>query len=357
MAWFKDGERTEPATPKKKEEARKRGQVAKSREVPTAFLVLFSAVCLYLSGGVIGRFFVGIAKLFIAGSSTLALTGNSVVSIGIHVARQSVMAFMPLILTMVLVSSLSNFLQVGFLFTTKPIEPDLSRIDPISGFGRLISPEAFFEVFKSLIKILAVGYVGYRSVKPLVPEFSVLSQASTWDIFKVTVNSILRVCFHVGIFLCVLALIDYLYQRHRYNENLKMTKEEVKEEFKEREGDPMVRARIRSLQRQLARRRMMEKVKEADVVITNPTHIAVALKYEMGKMDAPQVVAKGAGFIAERIKEVARRFGVVVVEDKPLAQLIYKMVDVGGFIPPVLYKAVAKILAYVYQLKGRRITA
>ncbi len=355
MAWFKDAERTEPATPKRREEARKKGQVAKSREIPTAFLIMTGIASLYFSKGFLGRFFIGWLSESFLRVGSFSVTSSSVIWFGLSIMKRVFIAFLPFVLSLVLASYLSNVLQVGFIFTAKPVEPNLSRINPVEGFSRLISPESLFEVLKSLLKMIVMGYVGYKCIRSLIPKLGALSSTSNIEVFRFATLSTLKVCLKLGIFLTVLAVSDYAFQRYRYLENLKMTREEVKEEFKEREGDPLVKARIKSLQRQLARRRMMEKVKEADVVITNPTHIAVALKYDMARMEAPQVVAKGAGFIAERIKETARRFGIVIVEDKPLAQVLYRTVDVGEFIPPVLYKAVAKILAYVYQLKGRRI--
>jgi len=262
---------------------------------------------------------------------------------------------LPLFATLLVFGLCGNLLQTGFLFSTYPITPDLSRINPVSGFKRLFSMSAFVELIKSFFKLVLIGYITYKIIKAELPHIATLSVTNCHEVLVYTAKIALKLCLDAGLIMCILAIIDYWYQKYEYEENLKMTRQEVKEEYKEREGDPKIKARLRAMQRQLARRRMLQAVSSADVVITNPTLLAVALKYEYGEMPAPQVIAKGAGFLAEKIKQIAIAHNIVIVENKWLAQILYKMVNVGDFIPPLLYQAVAEVLAYVYQIKGRRI--
>ncbi|MDL1956477.1 MAG: flagellar biosynthesis protein FlhB [Candidatus Desulfofervidus auxilii] len=355
MPWFREEDKTEPATPKRREEARSKGQVARSQEIPSAFIILGSTLVLYFCGNYMCRQLVCFSKEIFIEAGRFPLNDVNFLKISILSIKTISYIMCPLFVTLVIIGFSGNCLQTGFLFTTYPIIPDISRINPINGIKRLFSMSSFIELIKSLFKLLLIGFVTYRTIKSELPYLSMLSTTSYYDVFVYTAKITLKLCLQVGLIMCILAIADYCYQRYEYEEGLKMTKQEVKEEYKEREGDPKIKARLRSMQRQLARRRMLQEVPKADVVITNPTLIAVALKYTYGEMPAPQVVAKGAGFLAEKIKQIAITHNIMIVENKWLAQILYRTVNVGDFIPPKLYQAVAEVLAYVYQIKGRRI--
>jgi flagellar biosynthetic protein FlhB len=246
-----------------------------------------------------------------------------------------------------------TFLQIGWLFTTKSFEPDLSKFNPIKGMGQFVSARAMVELVKSLAKVVLVGWVAYKAVRA---EFDKSLYLVDMDVVA-TLKYVGQVASEVLVKTCgvlaVLAGLDYLFVRWDMEKKMRMTKQEIKEEHKETEGDPQIKARIRSLQMQMARRRMMAEVPKADVVITNPTHLAIALSYRRGEMDAPQVVAKGADQVAAKIREIAREHRVPLVENVPLARALYP-VELGSAIPEELFKAVAEILAYVYGLKGQQ---
>jgi flagellar biosynthetic protein FlhB len=243
---------------------------------------------------------------------------------------------------------------VGFFFTTEALAPKLAKLNPLEGMRRIVSLRGAVELVKSLTKVLFVGGIAYLVVRREVQGMAGLMLLPVPAIFGFTVQTAFRVILYVGIGLALLAAADYLYQRWQYERSLRMTKQEIKDENRQAEGDPKIKARIRALQREMARKRMMQAVPQADVVITNPTHLAVALKFDVATMQAPKVVAKGAGHMAARIRDVARESGVPLVEQKPLAQALYKSVPLEGAIPAELYRAVAEILAYVYRLKGVR---
>jgi flagellar biosynthetic protein FlhB len=260
----------------------------------------------------------------------------------------------PIFLVAVTVGLTANVLQVGWVFSAESITPKFEKIDPLKGFQRLFSPRALVELAKSLLKVGIIGWVAYRTVAPSYEMLMGLSDQETAVAFGLVENIIYTVGIRVGIALLVLALLDYAYQRWDYERSLKMSKQEVRDEFKDVEGDPRVKGQIKQKQRQMAMRRMMQQVPQADVVITNPTHIAVALKYDQQKMKAPEIVAMGADYVAERIRTLARESGVAIVENRPLARALYQTAEVGRAVPIDLYQAVAEVLAFVYRLKRRR---
>jgi len=354
MAWFKE-DRTEPATPKRRTEARKKGQVAKSREIPTAIIILVASTILYLYGYYLNNTLIAFSRQFWAHANSMHVSPLYLDHAGRYILQALSWALSPLFIGLIFVCLLTNYIQTGFILSADPITPRLSRINPISGLGRLFSLSAFVELLKSILKLFVIAYITYRIIIRELPHLPALSTLSINQIISYMVRISFNICIKVGLVLFIIACLDYLYQRYQYEQNLRMTKQEVKEEYREREGDPKIKARIRSLQRQIARRRMMQAVPKADVVITNPIRLAVALKYEHKKMVAPEVVAKGAGLLAERIKQIARAHNITIVENEWLAQILYKTVEVGQTIPPTLYKAVAEILAYVYRLKGKRL--
>jgi len=346
-----DQERTEEATPKRREEAREQGQVAKSRDL--ASVAILSSCLLYFYFGA-GSFFQQLMDLmkssFLELDSSVITTQN-IQSLLFSAFCKTIYLMAPLMLTVCIAALLANFIQVGFKISTKAIQPKWSKIDPLKGFARLFSLQSLVEFIKSILKMSIVGLVAYLTVKNELTDIIPLVKASVWEILLYISRTSFKILMTTCWVLIILAIMDYLYQRWEYERSLKMSRQEIKDENKQAEGDPIIKARIRRLQREMAKKRMMANVPKADVIITNPTHLAVALQYEQDHMIAPTVIAKGAGFVAERIKEIAKESLVPIVENKPVAQVLYKMVDVNGSIPDSVYKAVAEILAYVYSLK------
>ncbi len=263
------------------------------------------------------------------------------------------MTSLPICVAGFLAGIFGSFAQIGTIFSFDPISPDLEKIDPIKGFQRLFSIKQLLEALRLIVKMVAVAWVCYALIRAEVihsPEYLSIAPES---IFGTYAHAATVIFFALIAVLGVFAAFDYGLQRWDFSKNVRLTKEEAKQEFKEREGDPQIKARIKSIQREVARRRMMQAVKKADVIITNPTHVAVALVYDRKKMSAPKVVAKGADLIAQQIKKVAAAAGVPMVENVPLARAIFKSVKVGQAVPRALYQAVAEVLAYVYRLKNK----
>lgn len=288
-----------------------------------------------------------------SGAGTMELNQASIRSFLLWAMSWMGMLLLPLMAVSVVAGVAANVMQVGFLITPDPLLPKLDRVNPIRGFGRIFSKQSLMELLKSILKVVIIGFIVFSTIKG---EYRVLFHLSGMEIVSIVsylADVSLKIIMRAALGILAIAAIDYAFQRWQYERNLRMTKQEVKEELRQREGAPLIKARIKSVQMKLARQRMMAAVPEADVVVTNPLHLAIALQYKHGLMDAPKVVAKGAGHIARRIVAVASEHGVPVVEDKPLAHSLFSLVEVGHFIPVQLYRAVAEILAYVYQLKRR----
>jgi len=347
-------DKTESATPKKREDARKKGQVAVSREIPSVFILFMTMGVFFFLGG---QMFNGLSSLMqdiLQNSIILELEELSAVRMLSKILGKVFWILFPLILAILLAGVSANISQFGFLFTGKTLVPKLSKLNPLSGMKRLFSLRSLVEVVKAMLKVLIIGLVAYLTLRRHFAFLPDLMRMEVLDIFRFTGRVSLEICLYTCLALIILAGLDYAFQRWQYENDLKMTKQEVKEEWKQREGDPIVKARIKRVQMEMAQRRMMAEVPTADVVVTNPTQLAVALKFDTEKMDAPQVVAKGAGYVAARIREIAESSGVPILEQKPLAQALFKSVEIGDTIPMTLYRAVAEVLAYVYRLKGRQ---
>jgi flagellar biosynthetic protein FlhB len=347
-----DQERTEKATPRRRQEARKKGQVAKSRELPSAIVLLGGVLFLWLAGKPMVNGIMGLWRDLIAqcGLTTVSLASMS--AMGMELAGRTALLLGPMVVGLAILALMSNIAQVGLVVATEALSPKLSNLNPIRGLKRIFSLRSIMETFKSFLKILIVGYVAWTTIRGEWQVVFPMMGSSGWAVGSHMAIVIMKIGLRTALALVVLGVLDYIYQRWEYERNLRMTKQEVKDEFREREGDPKVKSRIRSKQMEMARRRMMAAVPKADVVITNPQELAVALQYESETMDAPTVVAKGAGYLAEKIKEVARRHGVPIVENKPLARALFQRVEIGFQIPPALYKAVAEILAHVYRMRN-----
>ena len=346
-------DKTEKPTPRRRGKAREKGQVAKSQELAGATVLLAGLGSLSLFGQYYYEQISGVMSSIFGQLGQYHLTHENVTGLLTGLAKFAFTIVSPVFLSVCLAAVVANLVQVGFLLALTRLKPDLKKINPLSGFKKFVSMQTFVGLIKNLLKLTVVGAVAYAT---LAAEWNRVSALSGMDIMPALVY-IMDVCFRI-FWRCVLALfilaaLDWAYQKYEFEKNLKMSKQEVKDEYKQSEGDPQVKARIRSLQREFAKKRMMSSVPEADVVLTNPTHLAVALKYVSMEMDAPTVVAKGANIVAEKIKQAARDAGVPVIEDKPLAQALYKMTEVGQTIPFDLYEAVAAILAHVYRQKNR----
>lgn len=352
MAEGSDQERSEDATSKRRDDFRKKGQVAQSKEVTTAALMTMSLLLWVFYAK---YFWVDLQQMLIGNLRLLAhfnATPLSVINLLFEMVALLGQMLWPVFALTLLVGFFSSFLQVGPLWSTKVFEPDLSKFNPIKGMAKFVSKRSAVELVKSLAKVSLIGFVAYKTVSN---EFATALTLVQLDLSQ-TVLFLAQTAFLVMAKTCgimiVLAIIDFAFSRREMEQKMKMTKQEVKEEYKETEGDPQVKSRIRSLQQQMARKRMMAEVPKADVVITNPTHFSVAISYDRATMAAPQIVAKGADHLAFRIREIAREHQVPIVENKPVARALYKM-EVGEAIPEELFKAVAEVLAYVYSLKKR----
>ena len=346
-------EKTEKPTPKRREEARKKGQVAKSRELPSIAVLISCLFCLTWGSSFFLHQLSLIVRYYLSQAGDINIDQANVSFLSILVTKQVAIILAPLFIVITLIAIFSNIVQTGPLFSLEAAAPKFSHINPIEGFKRLFSFQALNELLKSMFKIFVVGWICYKTVKDQLFNLIPLMDQTPYQIMAFMGHVSFLMFWRTMIAMIFMAALDYAFQRWQFEKDLRMTKEEVKEEFKQTEGDPMVKSRIRSIQREMARKRMMSSVPEADVVITNPTHLAVALKYEAEKMEAPKVIAKGSGLIAQRIKDIAKKHSVPVIENPPLAQSLYKLVEVGQQIPESLYKAVAEVLAYVYKLKKK----
>ena len=349
-----DQEKTENATPKREREAREEGQAIHSKEVSSAIVLLGAIVAFYAAGSWMVHRMAGAMQRYISGMGEISLRDDSLQTLILNVMAEFALIVSPVMLATLVLGIAASVFQVGFTISTKSMSPKLSKLNPIQGIGKLFSIRSFTDVIKAIGKILVLGSIAYSLIKGEAQTLPLLIQMDVQEIWAFIGMISLRICLYTFLAMAAIAGMDYLFQWWQHQKDLRMTKEEVKEESRQTEGDPKVKSRIRSIQLEMSRRRMMDGVPDATVVITNPTHLAIALKYDSKNMQAPKVVAKGAGFIAERIKEIARSNRIPIVENKPLAQAMFKSVVVGADIPFEMYRTVAEILAYVYRLKGIR---
>lgn len=348
-------EKTEKPTPKKLRDAREKGQVVKSNDVNAAIILLgmFGALKLF------GSYILDMLMKIISNNIS-----NSVVQQEIMTIQDSNLFFFesslsffkaiaPILLFSVILAVMTNYFQVGFLLTTKTLKPNFGKINPISGMKRMFSMQAMFDMVKAAVKAIVIGMIAYVEFKKSFAIFPTLMRQnigqSAGNILQVMQGILLK----AGIALIIIAAADYFFTWWQHRKNLMMTKQEVKEEFKQLEGDPQIKAKIRQRQQQIGMARMMSDVVKATVVITNPTHFAVALKYEQDQDSAPIVVAKGQDYVALKIKEKAKEHRIEIVEDKPLARALYAAAEVGDAIPQEFFVAVAQVLAEIYKIKKR----
>ncbi|WP_188454374.1 flagellar biosynthesis protein FlhB [Virgibacillus oceani] len=350
---FFAGEKTEKATPKKRQDSRKKGQVAKSQDINTAFLLFFTFMVLYIFGGFMEKGMTGLFQTSFTEYVQWDLTEDSVHKIFLESTIEMAKIIAPIMVIAIVAGLAANFAQIGFLVTSEPLKLDLKKIDPIQGAKKIFSMRAIVELLKSLLKIVFIGAITFFIIWFYKDDMMMLS-------FKTVENAIgffgkitIIMGISATIALLFIAVFDYAYQRFDFEKSIKMSKQDVKDEHKNIEGDPLIKSKIKEKQRQMAMRRMMSEVPNADVVITNPTHFAIAINYDEERASAPYVVAKGVDHLAFRIKEIAKANDVITVENRPLARALYEKIEIGDIIPEEFYQAVAEILAYVYRLENK----
>ncbi len=357
LHFFDDGEKTEQPTPKKLEKAREQGQVAMSKEIATAILLIFGFLSIKIFAG-----------YMYDGSAEIIMYNFSLIEdIDVIFEKQYMIQFilfllgkifficLPIFIVIIILGVATNVMQVGWHPTAEPLKPKLSNLSPLNGIKRMFSVRTLVEFIKSLIKLFFVIYVVYVGVVDELPIIKTLMFMNVSKGFIYVGDLCVDLGIKIGCYFVIIAAADFIYQKRSHIKKLKMSKQEVKDEYKNVEGDPQVKGQIKQKMRQASMRRMMQQVPDADVIITNPTHYAVALKYDKEKADAPIVLAKGVDHLARRIKEIAKDNDVEIVENRPLARALYNTVDVGRQIPPELYQAVADVLAFVYNLKNKKL--
>lgn len=346
-------ERTEKATVRRRRKAREEGKVAKSMELNAAAILCLGFLTLFLSGPFLARQTTHLMSYTMSNAPHIALADPTFVKVFGESMLKFFLILSPIFVVMTVVAFGVNVAQVGFRITPKALEPKFDKLNLVSGVKRLISLRSLVQLARDSVKLVIIGFVAYKAIQSEFESFFLLPDMSVAQIAATMGKLALMLALKIGSVVLVIAVLDYLYQKYEFEKSIRMSKQDLKDEFKDTEGSPQLKARVRQLQREMARRRMMAAVPTADVVVTNPTDIAVALKYNPEDMSAPEVVAMGQRLIAERIKEIAIEHGIPVVEDKPLARVLFKMCDVGQVIPATLYRAVAELLAYVYRLKGK----
>lgn len=353
LQFFAADDKTEKATPKKREDVRKKGQTAKSQEFVSAFVFLVVFFTLSIATSSILEGIVGVFRDTFHHYIFFDITANNMVRLAIGLIGDVMLILIPVFLAAFVAAILANFLQVGVLFVSEPLKMKGERINPINGAKRIFSLRALIELVKSLLKITIIAAIVFSFLKSNFHELLDLIYVAPPGIMTVISELAVKMGLYSAIGLIAIGILDYAYQKFDFERNIRMSKQEVKEEYKNIEGNPEIKSRIRQTQREMARRRMLEEIPEADVVITNPTHYAVCLKYDEKENEAPVCVAKGVDYMAEKIKTIAREHDVMIVENKPLARALYAATDIGAAIPEEFFKAVAEILAYVYRVQGK----
>ena len=353
------GEKTEEPTAKKLEDARKEGQVAKSREIANGLGLLALFLLLKFMVGSIGtRFLESFSMVYNRIPVICRLNGGTSPMGDISILLRTVMLrlliiLLPILLIGFAVAFISDLFQVKWRPTTKPLQPKFSKLNPLSGFKKIFSAQSLVELVKSIAKILLIALVSYSYIKDKGALLYALYDMSMMQAVNLIGETVIDLGIRISAIYMIIAGADFMYQKYKFKNDMKMTKQEVKEEYKNAEGDPEIKGKIKARMREASQRRMMQAIPKADVVITNPTHYAVAIQYDTEVAPAPIVVAKGSDYLAQKIKEIARENNIEIVEDKPLARMLYANVDVDKQIPPELYQAVAEVLAMVYHAQGR----
>lgn len=347
------GEKTEQATPRRREEARRKGQVFKSTDLNAAVIMVAGSVAVYFTIPYIIQSLHDFTALYLLDRTAADFSVQYANDLLLEVLVLLGKMVFPIMAACFVAALLVTYIQVGFVFSGEPLAPKLERLNPVQGFQRIFSKRALVELLKSLLKVIVTGWIVYTVIRKyfyLFPRFVDMELGATIQALS---QILFEMAMKVGVFFIIIGVLDFIYQWYEHEKTLKMSKYDVKQEYKELEGDPIIKSRQRQIQREAAMKRMMAEVPKADVIITNPTHFAVALQYDVNSMDAPVVVAKGQDFIAAKIKEIARESKVAIVENPLLARTLYYSVDIGGLVPEDLYQAVAEVLAFVYRQKKK----
>ncbi len=360
LQFFAGGDdKTEEPTSKKLDDARKEGQVAKSKEIPSCLCLLAMFLILKFWAGHMGTQFINVMK-YVYGDiheNAKFYEGNMPALNMFYLFRsaiyQIIMILLPILLIGFMVAFLSNLVQVQWKPTAKPLQPKFSKMNPLSGFKRIFSLNSIVELIKSLVKVGLIFYISYSFIRDSYMVLFSFYDIPLMQAIGLVGELVSDLGIRISAVFAIVAAADFGYQKWKFHKDMMMTKQEVKDEYKNTEGDPQIKGKIRQRMQEASRRRMMADIPKADVVITNPTHYAVAIRYNPDEMEAPYVLAKGEGYLAQKIKEVARENDIHMVENKPLARMLYHNVEIGEMVPPELYQAVAEVLAFVYSLQGR----
>ncbi len=350
------GEKTEDATQKKLTDARKEGQVAKSQELVSGAMLFSLFIAIKLFGGYLANSFI---KVFHKNFRYIGAYTTEMPELGMMTSMfgqamvDILLMVLPVFVFAIVIAVVLNIFQVKWKVTGKPLKPKLSRLNPISGFKKIFSASKLFELVKDVFKIGIIFYLAYSTLKNEVENLKILYDLDLLQAVIYISDFVIAMGLKISAVYMLIGLIDYIYQKMKFKKDMKMSKQEVKDEYKQQEGDPQVKGKIKSKMRETSMRRMMQKMPDADVVITNPTHFACAIQYDKDKAAAPVLLAKGADHLAQKLKDAAKEFNVPIVENKPLARMLYYNVDVDAEIPQELYQMTAEVLAYVYQLKNK----
>ncbi|MEA3296231.1 MAG: flagellar biosynthesis protein FlhB [candidate division Zixibacteria bacterium] len=346
-------ERTEKATTRRREKAREEGKVTKSQELNSAAILCLGFLSLYMLSPHLTGQIKELMRYTMTNAPLIAAADSTFTSVFGDYTLRFFLMMAPVFVVIAVIAFGVNVVQIGFRITPKSMEPKFEKLDLVKGFKRLFAVRSLVELIKNIIKLIIVGFVAYTAIKGEFDTFFLLPDMTVTQLATAMGKLAIKLGLKVGAIMIAIAILDYIYQRYEFEKSIRMSKQETKEEHKDTEGSPQLKARARQIQREMARQRMMQAVPMADVVVTNPTHIAVALKYESEEMSAPYVVAKGQRLIAEKIKEIALQHNIPIVEDKSLARTLFRMCEIGDIVPANLYRAVAELLAYVYRLKGK----
>lgn len=350
---FFAGEKTEKATPQKRQESRKKGQVAKSAEIPAALIMLGGIMLLSFLGGWMLDQILAIYRINFSQYIGWDWTPKNIRTLFEQMTMNAMKILAPIMGAAVVFGFFGNFIQVGSLFTTDPLMAKLERIDPIQGAKRIFSMRALVELVKSLLKIAIISVAAFSVLWSEKGELFLLSQKSIGYSLSFIGSLVIQMGLVASIILLVLAIFDFMYQKYDFEKGIRMSKQDIQDEHKKAEGDPLIKSKIKERQRQMSMNRMMQDLPNADVLITNPTHYAIAIKYDAETMEAPMVIAMGKDHLALKIKEKAKELGIVTMENRPLARALYQQVEIGDYVPEELFLAVAEVLAYIYRLKGK----
>ncbi|MFD0869175.1 HrpY/HrcU family type III secretion protein [Chlamydia abortus] len=346
-------EKTEPATPKKKREARQKGQVAKSMELPGALVLFFTFVAFLLFGGFLKERLFEIFTLTLYDYMLMNVTIPNTTALFNKLMIDGMIMLSPILLFAIVMAVIGNYVQIGVLFTGEPLKMKLNKLNPVEGAKKMFGLRSLVEFLKTVFKLIVIGVIVFFTLWGKKESLMGLAHLPLESILSYVAQVMVELGVKIGLVLIVLAIFDYMYQKYEHEKGLRMSKQDIKDEYKKTEGDPLIKSKIKERQRRMAMQRMMQEVPKADVIITNPTHFAVALKYESGKMEAPKVIAKGVDLVALKIREIGKQNGIAIMENKPLARALYERVELNETIPGDLFQAVAEVLAYVYKLKGK----